>query len=78
MVPITTILFSPNPQSSAMVQCLHCGKRYEERKISWEERNGEWLWWCPSKDCDGRGLEFDIFPTGEHADELQSTAAGDA
>ena len=41
MVPDYDDPFAPNPQSSAMVQCLHCGKRYEERKISWEERNGE-------------------------------------
>lgn len=57
--------FSPDPTSHRMMKCLHCGETYEEMKVSWELRHGEWLWWCPTKDCDGAGVGFDIFDAAE-------------
>lgn len=54
--------FAPKPKSKRLVQCLHCGERYEERLVAWREAEGDWLWRCRTIGCDGAGVGFDILP----------------
>ncbi len=54
--------FAPNLESTQVVTCLHCGSSYEERQVAWQFRHGQWLWWCPTQNCDGAGVGFDILP----------------
>jgi len=54
--------FGPDTKSTRAMNCLHCGKNFEERQVVWQHRHGQWLWWCPTVDCDGAGVGFDIIP----------------
>jgi hypothetical protein len=54
--------FAPDIASTQRMTCMHCGKHFEERQVSWEFRHGQWLWWCPIAGCDGAGIGFDILP----------------
>lgn len=52
--------FAPDLDSTREVECLHCGARFEESAVTYEQRFGDYQWWCPTEGCDGAGVGFDI------------------
>lgn len=57
-----TDTFAPDPDSTREMECLHCGARFEESEVTYEQRFGDYYWWCPTEGCDGAGVGFDIHP----------------
>ncbi|MFZ3167243.1 MAG: hypothetical protein WA130_06475 [Candidatus Methanoperedens sp.] len=50
---------APNPNSDAVVTCIHCGDSYPEKEIKWIPEKG--MWYCKNyPQCDGAGLGYDI------------------
>lgn len=54
--------FAPEAGSDQEMECLHCQEVFPESAITYEQRFGEYLWWCPTEGCDGAGVGFDIHP----------------
>lgn len=57
-----TDTFAPDPDSTREMECLHCGETFEESEVTYEQRFGDYYWWCPTEGCDGAGVGFDIHP----------------
>jgi hypothetical protein len=57
-----TDTFAPDPNSTQEMECLHCGATFEESEVTYEQRFGDYYWWCPTEGCDGAGVGFDIYP----------------
>lgn len=69
------------PAVPTEVCCLHCEQTYSSDLIQWIEEKIDGVtvgfWCCPIPGCDGKGFDFDIFPTdpdyvNEHGDNLCS------
>ena len=61
-------MFAPDPESKVLMECLHCGSRFEERLVTWRKRDDDWFWCCPMTGCNGKGVGFDIFSVEEMAE----------
>ena len=59
-------IFKP-PLKSELVECSHCGKKYQSSDMVYEQRpeiSELKFWYCLNKACNGAGYGFDIFPVG--------------
>lgn len=57
--------FAPDLDSGRELECMHCTETFPESAVVYEERFGDYLWWCPTEGCDGAGVGFDLMPTDE-------------
>jgi hypothetical protein len=58
--------FAPSKDGEREFRCLHCGRIVNEQEITYEERFGRTLWWCPNQSCDGAGVGFDLHRIDDH------------
>ena len=59
--------FGPQPNSDRELYCIHCERFQWEREMTWRpDPDFDGFWGCKHVDCDGVGLDKDLWPVAEH------------
>ena len=53
--------FGPKQGSNRRLIRLHCNSQCNEQDVVWDNRGGDWLWYCPKLTCHGAGIDHDLF-----------------
>jgi hypothetical protein len=54
------------------IKCLHCGGNFRMREMVFESRfpGDPPIWWCPNRECDGRGFGWDLHTVRDYFGEF--------
>jgi hypothetical protein len=59
----------PQPGSNRELYCIHCERFIWETELTWRpdpDPDFGGVWGCKHPDCDGKGINFDLWSVAEH------------